>query len=168
MRRSDSGAAVRLTRGRELGRALGCAVLRARKPVAAFAPRYAELLVVPLRFAEPRSSPPPHAAGCNSTGFVAFTAGGELRLRTNSAPRMNELSFCGSSNRRACGGASSMPGPDAAARTPKNWGGNRLLLLRPFRVARAGRLPTGGPQHAAPRRELLSLPGVRPTSYKSE
>ncbi len=33
-----------------------------------------------------RSSPPLHAADCNSSGLVAFTAGGEqLRLRANSA-----------------------------------------------------------------------------------
>ncbi len=31
-----------------------------------------------LRLFEPRSSPPPHAADCNSTELVALTAGGEL------------------------------------------------------------------------------------------
>ena len=35
---------------------------------------------------EPRSSPPPHAAGCNSTGLVAVTAGGDpLKPRASSA-----------------------------------------------------------------------------------
>ncbi len=39
---------------------------------------WVDLLAELLRLAEPRSSPPPHAAGCNSTELVAFTAGGKL------------------------------------------------------------------------------------------
>ena len=31
-----------------------------------------------LRLAEPRSPPPPHAAGCNFAELVALSAGGEL------------------------------------------------------------------------------------------
>ena len=47
---------------------------------------WALLLAGLLRLFEPRSSPPLHAADCNSSGLVAFTAGGEqLRLRANSA-----------------------------------------------------------------------------------
>ena len=36
------------------------------------------------------------------------------------------------------------------------------------RVARAGRLPTGGPQHAAARRKLQSFPGARPAKVKQK
>ena len=43
-----------------------------------------------LRLAESRSSPPPHAADCNSSELVALTAGGELlRLGTSSVLRTN-------------------------------------------------------------------------------
>ena len=42
-----------------------------------------------LRLFEPRSSPPPHAADCNSSELVALTAGGELLLLVEDAlPRM--------------------------------------------------------------------------------
>ncbi len=47
---------------------------------------WAELLAVLLRLVEPRSSPPPQAADCNSTGLVALTAGGDpLKPKANSA-----------------------------------------------------------------------------------
>ncbi len=37
---------------------------------------------------EPGSSPPPHAADCNSSELVAFAAGGELlKSKANSTPR---------------------------------------------------------------------------------
>ncbi len=84
------------------------------------------LLAVLLRLTEPRSSPPPHAADCNSSELVALTAGGEL---LSCSERMG--------------------------RAPATQ-----------RVARAGRLPTGGPQHAAPRRKLRLLSGVRPPKVK--
>ena len=100
-RRSASGAAVRLTQGGELGRALGCACSSGGKTDAVFPLRWAEL----LRLFEPRSSPPPHAAGCNSSELVALTAGGE-QLKRN------------------------------------EW----VVLLRPFRVARAAASGRGGPQ----------------------
>ncbi len=62
--------------------------------------------------------------------------GWENRLRfSHRAGPSCWLSFWGSQSRRACGGASSMPGPDAAARTPKNWGGLGKVLGRE-RIAR--------------------------------
>ena len=46
--------------------------------------KWAEL----LRLLEPRSSPPPHAADCNSTELVALTAGGDpLKPKASSAIR---------------------------------------------------------------------------------
>ncbi len=45
------------------------------------------------------------------------------------------------------------PPPERTVQNQQNGASNKALLLRPFRVARAGRLPTGGPQ-------LVSL--VRP------
>ena len=48
-----------------------------------------------LRLAESRSSPPPHAADCNSSELVALSAGGELlRLRTNLIERRGEWGLC--------------------------------------------------------------------------
>ncbi len=72
-----SGAAVRPTRGGELGRALGRAVLWAEHGAEIWAVDWAELLAELLRLFEPRSPPPPHAADCNSSGLVALSAGGD-------------------------------------------------------------------------------------------
>ncbi len=86
MRRSDSGAAVRLTRDGELGVLWATTILRAGKPATVFPPHWAEL----LRPIESRSSPPPYAADCNSTGLVAFTAGGEHPKRDVRPARLCE------------------------------------------------------------------------------
>ncbi len=51
---------------------------------------------------------------------------------------------------------------------PMDWGDEGGVALATHRVAQAGRLPTGGPQHAAPRRELLFLLGVLPAKVKQK
>ncbi|WP_304471409.1 hypothetical protein, partial [uncultured Rikenella sp.] len=83
--------------GRRIGASLGLCLFWAGKPATVFPLRWAEheawiwavswamLLAVLwaelLRLFEPRSSPPPHAADCNSTELVAFTADGEQLKR---------------------------------------------------------------------------------------
>ena len=62
---------MRLTRGGDLGRALGRAVLWAEIWAVSWVLLLAGLWVELLRLFEPRSSPPPHAAGCNSSELVA-------------------------------------------------------------------------------------------------
>ena len=53
-------------------------------------------------------------------GDVLAARGGAPRTNLAELEWLNRACFCGSTSRRACGGASLMPGPDAAARTRQN------------------------------------------------
>ncbi len=76
-------------------------------------------------------------------------------------PRTNGPCFCGSKNRRACALGRSAHPRSAQPEPDRIGAANGCFAPATRRVARAGRLPTGGPQHAAPRRKLRYLPGVR-------
>ena len=60
-----------------------------------------------MRLAEPHGPKPPPAADCNSSGLVAFTAGGELLLWSRMNPkelrRWMDCCFCGSQSRSGMG-----------------------------------------------------------------
>ncbi len=108
-----------------------------------------------LRLVEPRGPKPPPAEARNSTGLVAFTAGGELRLRTNSAPRtnlaewgrLNGAYFCDPQGRRPCRPGAERLGGMGARPNLADLGGAGGGVLANQRVgAEASR--RGGPQLA--------------------
>ena len=127
-RRSASGAAVRRTRGGESVGELGCACSSGAKTGYGFRTALGRAWgralgwnLVRERVARFVESP-----ACSPSGFAARGSG-----RQAEAVR-KRCCFCGSSSRRACGGASSMPGPDAAARTQQNGATNEAVQLRLF------------------------------------
>ncbi len=147
MRRSVSGAAVRLTPGGEMGRALGWIWGRANSAI-------------------------PRGTAVLGKGDALAARGGRAE---DELPRMGRWCGCAFATRRVAQFAATPRGglQLVGARCIHRW---RQTVVAPStneasapqRVARAGRLPSGGPQHAAPRRELSYLPGVRPTNVKQK
>ncbi len=188
-RRSESGAAVKLTRGGELGFALGCACFQAGKPIAVF--RRAGLSFCdPLGSRGPKASPRgrPATSRCSLSAPAGF---GPLKSNVNSAVRrtagLARWAFGppqerAARNRQNWGGTgagivATFRSPASGAATHQRrgggaprtnfaeWGGEWVVALAARRAARAGRLPPGGPQHAACA-SRIAVPPERPTALE--
>ena len=107
-----------------------------------------------------RSPPPRQAEGCNSSELVAALRWWRTAIGRERIARFFEPPALSPRRGAPRGGW-------ATGRTRQNRGELLTELLRPFRVARAGRLPPGGPQHAA-RASRVAVPPGRPTRFAKE